>query len=102
MLCGTIVVLFILLSYGGIMNVPTRLEVLFALGNVVLTERKKLGITQDALARHAGIHQARISQLERGQCDMRISQLHAVLQVLSLELVVQPLFVEPATTPPSA
>lgn len=102
MLYDDSVVLFIFLSYGGVMHVPTRLELLFALGNIIVTERKKLGITQDALARHAGIHQARISQLERGQCDMRISQLHAVLQVLSLELVVQPLFVEPDTTPPSA
>lgn len=84
------------------MDVPTRLEVLFALGNTVFTERKKLGITQEALARHAGIHQARISQLERGQCDMRISQLYAVMQVLSLELVVRPIFAEPDTTLPSA
>ncbi|WP_456367906.1 CBS domain-containing protein [Thermococcus sp.] len=44
--------------------------------------RKKLGITQEELAKKAGVTQAYIAKLEAGKVDPRLSTLNRILQAL--------------------
>ena len=44
--------------------------------------RKELGITQEELARKAGVTQAYIAKLEAGKVDPRLSTLNRILQAL--------------------
>jgi len=44
--------------------------------------RKELGITQEELARRAGVTQAYIAKLETGKVDPRLSTLNRILQAL--------------------
>ncbi len=54
--------------------------------NVDLTElkrmRKRLGITQEELAQKAGVSQAYIAKLERGQADPKLSTFQKILNCL--------------------
>ena len=52
--------------------------------------RKERGITQQDLARLTAIHQSRISQIEIGEVDPKLSEVISVLESLSLKLVVIP------------
>lgn len=44
--------------------------------------RKELGITQEELAKKAGVTQAYIAKLEAGKVDPRLSTLNRILQAL--------------------
>ena len=58
------------------------------LGAAIRRRRKTLGLTQTDLAGRAGLRQATISQIERGE-NTRLDSLLGVLAVLDLELAVR-------------
>ncbi len=60
------------------------------LGNVIRSQRKALGLTQQELSRFAGCGVAFLYELETGKSTVRMDKLLAVLQVLGLELRVEP------------
>lgn len=55
---------------------------------VVRQHRKRLGVTQQALARMAGCGLVFVYNIEHGKPSLRFDKLLAVLDVLGLELVV--------------
>ncbi len=50
--------------------------------SIIRRIRKELGITQDELARRAGVTQAYIAKLESGKVDPRLSTFNRILQAL--------------------
>ena len=50
--------------------------------------RKKKGITQQRLAVLTGIHQPRISQIENGEVDPKLSEVGSIAQALNLAMVL--------------
>ena len=52
--------------------------------------RKEKDVTQHELARVTGIHQSRISQIENGEVDPKLSEVTAMAQALELGVVVSP------------
>jgi HTH-type transcriptional regulator/antitoxin HipB len=59
------------------------------LGAVIQRQRRVMNITQTQLGERAGLRQATISQIERGE-NARLESLLAVLAALDLELTVRP------------
>ena len=55
-----------------------------ALGQVIAAERKRLGLTQEALADACGIHTTYVSQLERGLKSPTIRTLRAVARAIGV------------------
>ena len=47
-------------------------------------ERKKAGITQQEMSAQTGLRQARISEIENGHVDPKISELLAIAEVVGL------------------
>lgn len=60
-----------------------------SLGVALSHFRQKAGLTQDALARKAGLHRPYLSQLERGKATTQTERLFRVLRRLDLELVLR-------------
>lgn len=60
-----------------------------ALGRAIRLRRKKLGLTQAALARYAGCGLAFLYELESGKPTVRLDKVLAVLQVLGLTLTLE-------------
>lgn len=60
-----------------------------SLGTALAHVRRQAGLTQDALARKAGLHRPNLSQLERGKATAQTERLFRVLRRLDLELVVR-------------
>jgi predicted transcriptional regulator len=54
------------------------------------TRRLALGLTQDALAKRAGVIQTNYSKIELGKTDPRFSTLQEIARALSLELMLVP------------
>ena len=52
--------------------------------------RKEQGITQKRLAQMTGIRQPRISQIENGVVDPKLSEIHSMAKVLGLAMTVFP------------
>ena len=61
------------------------------LGAELAEERKKLGLSQEALARATGIDQAEISRIERDLVDPRLGTYVKLLDGMGLGLRVEPL-----------
>lgn len=61
------------------------------LGAELAEERKKLGLSQEALAKATGIDQAEISRIERDQVDPRLGTYVRLLEGIGLGLNVEPL-----------
>ncbi|WP_226584237.1 helix-turn-helix domain-containing protein [Acuticoccus sediminis] len=59
------------------------------LGAAIQRRRKALGLTQTDLADKAGLRQATISEIERGE-GARLESLMRILAALDLELTVRP------------
>ncbi|HYP90092.1 MAG TPA: type II toxin-antitoxin system Y4mF family antitoxin [Polyangiaceae bacterium] len=57
---------------------------------VVRQRRKRLGVTQQALAQMAGCGLVFVYNIEHGKPSLRLDKLLDVLDVLGLELVVTP------------
>lgn len=60
-----------------------------SLGTALAHFREKAGLTQEALARKAGLHRPYLSQLERGKATTQTERLFRVLRRLDLELVLR-------------
>ena len=60
------------------------------LGAELAVERKKLGLSQEALARATGIDQAEISRIERDLVDPRLQTYVKLLDGMGLRLRVEP------------
>jgi predicted transcriptional regulator len=61
----------------------------------VAQRRRKLGLTQAAVARLAGIRQSYLSAIETGKIEPRIETLQEIVRSLRAELVLVPLEVLP-------
>ena len=59
------------------------------LGSFVQSRRRKLGLSQKALAENVGLRQATVSDLELSTRDTRTGTLLSLLAALGLELVVR-------------
>ena len=60
------------------------------LGAELATERKTLGLSQEALARVTGVDQAEISRIERDLVDPRLRTYVKLLDGMGLRLRVEP------------
>ena len=60
------------------------------IGNAVRRRRRRLGLTQNDVAKRTDLRQATVSGLETGQSDARLGTLLTVLAVLDLELAIRP------------
>ena len=67
------------------------------LGHLLLTARKRIGLTQTAAAAHVGVSQSRLSVLESDPSGISLSQLMALAALYGLRIAVddQPLAQEP-------
>jgi transcriptional regulator with XRE-family HTH domain len=61
-----------------------------ALSDALRGARTRRGLAQTEVARHAGIAQRQVSDLERGVIDARLSTLQNVARHLDLELMLVP------------
>jgi transcriptional regulator with XRE-family HTH domain len=61
------------------------------LGRELAEERKRLGMSQEALAKATGIDQAEISRIERDLVDPRLGTYVRLLEGMGLGLKVEPL-----------
>jgi len=68
------------------------------IGNLIKIIRTQLGMSQNILAKRAGVPQSTISRIEQGQSDTTISTLTKLLQALSCDLVIAPLLHYPIDT----
>jgi transcriptional regulator with XRE-family HTH domain len=66
-------------------------------GEIIRRRRKALGVNQDAVAELAGISVHTLSNIESGRGNPTLEVLSRVLDVLGLELVVQPSSPNPNT-----
>lgn len=55
----------------------------------VITRRVDLGLSQKELAKRARTHQSRISKIESGEHDVRLSTLIQIAEALKCELSIQ-------------
>ncbi|MEE8524878.1 MAG: type II toxin-antitoxin system Y4mF family antitoxin [Thermoanaerobaculia bacterium] len=60
-----------------------------ALGTIIRTERKALGLTQGDLAAASGVSLRFISELERGRESAGIGRVLHVLDMLGIEVVLE-------------
>ena len=60
------------------------------LGKAIRTRRKELGHTQAAVAAFAGCSARYLSELERGKPTAEIGKAFQVIQILGLDLYIEP------------
>lgn len=58
--------------------------------------RKKKGLSQRAFSEHVGVPQGRLSKIENGTVDVRMSNLLELARALDLELMLVPKVLVPA------
>ncbi len=68
------------------------------IGKALQLERDRLGLTQRAFAKRAGTTQARVSTIENGDVDLRLSTLIEFARALDLDLMLIPRRHVPAVT----
>lgn len=67
-----------------VINLPAQL------GPVLRSARKAAGLTQATLARRLGVSQSRVSDMETDPRTLNLEQFLHLLQVLKLEMTLQP------------
>ena len=67
-------------------NGLAKLKVHFALGDIILRERIKLGLSQVELAEMVGTKQANISRIEAALGNPTLKLINKILQVLKLDI----------------
>ena len=70
-------------------NARRRIKPYFDLLKDILRRRKKLAITQKELADRANTHQSRISKIESGEHDIRLSTIISIAEALNAEVKIQ-------------
>ena len=60
------------------------------IGALIKTIRKQLGMSQQAVAKRAGVPQSTVSHVEQGQRDINLSTLNKILDAISCDLVIAP------------
>jgi y4mF family transcriptional regulator len=60
------------------------------MGELIKQRRRSLGLTQAALASLAGCSERFVRELESGKPGIRLDKLEAVLDVLGLEIHLEP------------
>jgi len=63
-------------------------EITFSLGQLLLTRRQELQLSQSELADETGIPQADISRIECGKSNPTIKTVEKILDALDLKLIV--------------
>jgi transcriptional regulator with XRE-family HTH domain len=59
-------------------------------GNQILLIRTRLGLSQEQLARRAGMTRVQLGRIESGRADPRLSSLHKLFNALLCGLVILP------------
>lgn len=82
---------------------PEQLQLWYQdMAQLIVQERKRRGLTQQELARRAGIAQSRLSLIEHGHVEATIPTFLVLFDVLGLWFVAVPHDEEePAFTPPA-
>lgn len=60
-------------------------EVLVAFGRHVAAERRKIGLSQEALAAKAGIHRTYVGAVERGERNISLLNIHKLAEALGVD-----------------
>jgi transcriptional regulator with XRE-family HTH domain len=60
-------------------------EVLVSFGRQVAVERRKIGLSQEALAARAGIHRTYVGAVERGERNISLLNIHKLADALGVE-----------------
>lgn len=60
-------------------------EVLVAFGRQVAAERRKIGLSQEALASKAGIHRTYVGAVERGERNISLLNIHKLADALGVD-----------------
>lgn len=58
------------------------------IGAIIRSERKRLGVTQKALALTAGVGLRYLIELERGKVTARIAGVFKILQALGMKMAI--------------
>jgi transcriptional regulator with XRE-family HTH domain len=61
-------------------------ELLLKFGKKVREERKKLGLSQEALAEKAGVHRTYIGMIERGEKNITLANIQNVSKALKVKI----------------
>lgn len=61
------------------------------IGALIKSIRLQLGMSQNALAKRAGVPQSTVSRIEQGQRDVSLLTLNKILGAISCDLVIVPL-----------
>ncbi|MEJ2568118.1 MAG: helix-turn-helix transcriptional regulator [candidate division WOR-3 bacterium] len=61
-------------------------EILVKFGKKVREERKKLGLSQEALAEKAGVHRTYIGMIERGEKNITLANIQKVSKALKVKI----------------
>lgn len=64
------------------------------IGHLIKMIRLQLGMSQKALAKHAGLPQSTVSRVEQGQRDASLSTINKILDALSCDVVIAPVLKE--------
>jgi HTH-type transcriptional regulator/antitoxin HipB len=62
-----------------------------ALGRTIRDRRKSMGLTQASAGKMVGVHQPTVSEVERGEREVKIDTLLKLIGALQLELLIQPI-----------
>jgi transcriptional regulator with XRE-family HTH domain len=65
-----------------------KVQPFYRLAAEIINNRTRLGITQKVLAKLAKTHQSRISKIESGEHDIRLSTLITIAEAVQCELVI--------------
>jgi transcriptional regulator with XRE-family HTH domain len=61
-----------------------------SIGVLIKLIRLQLGMSQQALAKRAGVPQSTVSRVERSEADTSLSMLNKILSAISCDLVIAP------------
>jgi HTH-type transcriptional regulator/antitoxin HipB len=62
-----------------------------ALGRTIRDRRKSMGLTQASAGKMVGVHQPTVSEVERGEREVKIDTLLKLIGALQLGLLIQPI-----------